>query len=833
MVSFVFPGQGSQAAGMGGSLFEEYPEITAAADEILGYSIRELCIEDPGARLGQTEFTQPALYVANALGFLKKVKDTGKRPDAVAGHSLGEYNALFAAGAFDFATGLKLVKKRGELMSRAAGGGMAAVVGLTEEGVAEVLRQQGLRSIDMANYNSPKQIVISGPRSDIEGAKPLFESVPGVVMYAVLKTSGAFHSRYMEAAAREFDAYLSDFTFGEITMPVLSNVHARPYRQGEIRRNLADQITHPVKWTESIRYLMGLGEQEFAEIGSGSVLTGLIRRIRAEAEPLVIPEEPALQTVSVGPPRASMPVRVEAAVPQEGRYADERTAEAAREPAIQTSSVEPPRASTTARVEAAVPQEGRYAEERTTEAAREPAVLAQVPGAFRIEAAGLGSEAFKRDYGVKYAYVQGGMYRGISSARMVIRMGKAGMLGFFGTDGLPPARIENAIRLIQRELPPGAPYGFNVVHRLSRPEEEEAVFDLLLAYGVRHAEVSSFISVTPSLVKFRAKGLRRDAAGKIVAQHTLIAKVSRPEVAEAFLRPAPERLLSELQAAGSITPEQAAMMREIPVADDLCVETEAGGVTEGGSSYALLPAIVHLRNRMMELHRYEKPVRIGAAGGIGAPEAAAAAFVLGADFIVTGSVNQLTVEAEISDAAKDLLQQAQVQDFQHAPIGELFEIGVRAPVLKKGLFYPARANKLYDLYRFYNSLDEIDDKNRQLIQDKYLGRSFEEVYRQLTAERSPGDIENMERNPKVKMAEVFKWYLGHAAFLAMNGDREHSVDYQIRSGPALGAFNAWVKGTPLELWRNRHADEIGEKLMQDTARLLGERVKNLLGNGLS
>src|SRR6516162_2607290 len=131
MTAFLFPGQGSQRKGMGSTLFEEFQEVTARADEILGYSIKELCLHDPHQQLGQTQFTQPALYVVNALSYLKKMKDGSKVPTYLAGHSLGEYNALFAAGVFDFETGLRLVKKRGELMSQATGGGMAAVIGFT------------------------------------------------------------------------------------------------------------------------------------------------------------------------------------------------------------------------------------------------------------------------------------------------------------------------------------------------------------------------------------------------------------------------------------------------------------------------------------------------------------------------------------------------------------------------------------------------------------------------------------------------------------------------------------------------------------------------------
>ncbi|MBP2630948.1 MAG: PfaD family protein [Firmicutes bacterium] len=284
MSVYIFPGQGSQSKGMGGSFFDEFKELVSQADEILGYSIKELCMNDQNLNLSQTQYTQPALYTVNALSYLKKIQENERKPDFVAGHSLGEYNALFAAGAFDFGTGLKLVKKRGELMSHAIGGGMAAIIGLNEEQIIDVLKENNLQSIDLANFNSQTQIVISGLKADIVKAQTIFEKIKDVQLFIVLKTSGAFHSRYMKESQEEFTVFLNDFTFSNLTIPVISNVHARPYKQSDVKNNLIEQITHPVKWSESIQYLMGVGETEFSEIGPGNVLTGLVRRIKKEVE---------------------------------------------------------------------------------------------------------------------------------------------------------------------------------------------------------------------------------------------------------------------------------------------------------------------------------------------------------------------------------------------------------------------------------------------------------------------------------------------------------------------------------------------------------------------
>ena len=199
-IAIMFPGQGSQEPGMGEGLFDLYPELVAQADEILGYSIKTLCLEDPAEQLSQTQYTQPALYTVNALSFLKQKQDApDQRPMFYLGHSLGEYNALFAADVFDFATGLRLVRERGALMAEARGGGMAAIIGLGAEQVASVLEKEGLSTIDIANMNTPEQTVISGLAEDINHVQDVFQAA-GARLCIPLKVSGAFHSIYMKVA---------------------------------------------------------------------------------------------------------------------------------------------------------------------------------------------------------------------------------------------------------------------------------------------------------------------------------------------------------------------------------------------------------------------------------------------------------------------------------------------------------------------------------------------------------------------------------------------------------------------------------------------------------
>lgn len=774
MKTFVFPGQGSQQKGMGGKeLFDQFGELTKVADSVLGYSIKKLCLEDPENQLGKTQYTQPALFTVNALLYLQKLYKSGKRPDFVAGHSLGEYNALFAAGAFDFETGLKLVQKRGLLMSQARGGGMAAVIGLAADRIEELIKENRLTGIAIANYNSPSQTVISGPGADITRLNSIFEPAGG--RYIPLNVSGAFHSHYMNDARKEFEEFLRSFTFSTaLAIPVISNINARPYSPEDVKSNLINQMTQPVRWIESVRYLMGQGDMEFEEVGPGNVLTRLIQVIKKETPPIssgqkaeTILEEKKEKTPSRD---AAPPEVVQAAEASPGEK---------RKRATQTESV-------------------------------------------RIAAEFLGDEEFKKDYGLRYAYVSGSMYRGIASKEIVVKMAKAGMMGFFGTGGLSLSDIERAIREIQKELPNGQAYGMNLLHNPGDPALEEKTVDLFLRYGIKTIEASAYMGITPSLVRYRGQGLRREE-NRVLTGNRIIAKVSRPEIAEAFLNPAPARIVERMVRENKIDGRQADLLKEIPMADDLCVEADSGGHTDGGVAYALMPAIRKLRDEAMKKYSNFKRIRVGAAGGIGTPEAAAAAFILGADFIVTGSINQCTVEAGTSDKVKDMLQQSNVQDTDYAPAGDMFEFGAKVQVLKKGVFFSARANKLYDLYLKHDSIDGIDENTRRQLQDKYFKRTFEEVYRDCRSSYSDHEIERAERNPRLKMAMIFKWYFEHATRLALQGTAGQEVNYQVQCSPAMGAFNSWVKGSAMENWRYRYVDKIALKLMNETAEVLNQR----------
>jgi len=279
MKTYIFPGQGSQYVGMGKPLFAEFPAYVEQASELLGYSISELCLADPNKQLNHTQFTQPALYVVSALAFLQQQKQQGAA-DYLAGHSLGEYAALFAAGAISFETGLKLVQKRGELMSKAAPGAMAAVLNISESNLKGALAESNLNAIDIANLNAPDQIVISGLAEDINQSQAFIEQLGG--LFIKLNTSGAFHSRYMAPAQTEFAEFIQGFEFKTLQTPVIANVTAQPYHHADIAQHLIAQITQPVQWTKSVEYLLSQGDMEFLEIGPKKVLTKLVQTIEKQ-----------------------------------------------------------------------------------------------------------------------------------------------------------------------------------------------------------------------------------------------------------------------------------------------------------------------------------------------------------------------------------------------------------------------------------------------------------------------------------------------------------------------------------------------------------------------
>lgn len=486
---------------------------------------------------------------------------------------------------------------------------------------------------------------------------------------------------------------------------------------------LARQICSPVRWTETVRYLMGKGEFTFEELGPGSVLGKLVATTRAEAQPLPVAQP--------GPaPAAPVPA---------------------------------------------------------------PAPVGGVPAPDLAGPQSLGAAAFRERYGLRHACIAGAMYGGVSGPELLVRLAKSGGMGFLGTGGLPLEEVASALDALRRELGTDLPYGANLLHQYADPQRESALVELFLRAGVRTVEASGFERITPALVRYRLGGGR------------VLAKVSGTEMAAAFLDPAPPALVWQLVEEGQVSAQDAERFARLPMADDLCVEVGAGWYDAPGTLATVLPAVLRLRDARGGAG---PRIHVGAAGGIGTPEAAAAAFVLGADYLLTGSINQCTPQAATSEAVKDLLQELDVHDTALAPAAEGFERGMRAQVAARGVLLPAKAGTLHELWRRHGSFDEIAPATRHRIETKFLHGTFQEA-----AAGSGTDA-------KRQLAAGFRCYLDRGFDLARRGVPDRRADYLVYCGPAMGAFNSWVAGTALEPWRSRDVDTITAHLMSGTAALL-------------
>jgi trans-AT polyketide synthase, acyltransferase and oxidoreductase domains len=451
-------------------------------------------------------------------------------------------------------------------------------------------------------------------------------------------------------------------------------------------------------------------------------------------------------------------------------------------------------------------------------------VAAEVP-ALRLESPG--DAGFMADHGLRYPCMSGAMANGIGSVEIVEAMGRAGFLGSFGAAGLAPAVVERAIDRIQRELGGHTPYAVNLIHSPGEPALEASIVDLFLRRRVRLVEASAFLSLTLPVVRYRVMGIRREESGRIVAPNRIIAKVSRVEVASKFMAPPPDRFLRELVAAGDITPEQAEWAGRIPMAEDITAEADSGGHTDNQPAIVLLPTMLALRDRMQAQHGYDRPLRVGAAGGISTPWAAAAALAMGAAYLVTGSVNQSCIEAGTSDAVRRMLAQAQQADVAMAPAADMFEMGVKVQVLKRGTLFAMRAARLYELYRAHECLEDIPADERANLEKTIFRAPIASIWEQTQEyfrKRDPTRIERAEREPKQKMALVFRWYLGMSSQWANGGDPSRSVDYQVWCGPAMAAFNDWVRGSFLERPEERRVATVALNILYGAAVLTRARI---------
>lgn len=445
----------------------------------------------------------------------------------------------------------------------------------------------------------------------------------------------------------------------------------------------------------------------------------------------------------------------------------------------------------------------------------------------------LGDRSFLAAHGCRFPYVVGEMARGIASPEMVIASARAGLMTFFGSAGLTISVIDEAIGQIQAALGPDTPnWGANLIHSPAESHLEMDFAELMLSRGVRNVSASAFMRLSPAVVLLAAKGLTRGPDGAIHRRTHIFAKVSRVEVARPFLSPAPEPMLAQLVASGQITRAEADLARLVPVAEDLTVEADSGGHTDNRPLPVLLPLMVALAEEVSAEFAYAEPPRVGAGGGLGTPAALASAFAAGAAFVLTGSVNQCTVESALSLDGRELLAQASMTDVAMAPAADMFEMGVEVQVLKRGTLFAQRGKELYKAFRAYPSLEAMPAEERLALEKKVLGRSVDEIWtdtKSFFEDRDPVQIERAEGDPKHKMALVFRWYLFMGAQWARSGEVSRRADYQIWCGPSMGAFNEWVKGSFLEPVENRTVVQIALNLLEGAAHVTRANQLRLAG----
>lgn len=462
--------------------------------------------------------------------------------------------------------------------------------------------------------------------------------------------------------------------------------------------------------------------------------------------------------------------------------------------------------------------------ELTLENGRAVHVPAVAPAAF-------GDKKFLEDHRLSYPYMAGAMAHGISSVELVVALARAGMLASYGAAGLPIERIAADLDRLLAACD-GCTFAVNFIHQPQEPQQEEALADLLLAKNIRLVEASAFMKLSKALVRYRVKGLRRAADGRIEAPHQLIGKVSRLEVARHFWSPPPRALLDELLREGQITAEEHALAAHIPVAVDVTVEADSGGHTDNRPLVTLLPQMLALREELQQRFAYASELRLGAAGGIATPHAALAAFAMGAAYIVTGTINQSCVESGTSAAVREMLAHTEQGDITMAPAADMFEMGVKVQVLKRGTMFAMRAQKLYEIYRLYPDLAAIPPKERALLEESYFRQPLEKAWQDTVAyfnRRDPAQIARAEAQPRHKMALLFRSYLGQASHWATGGVADRKIDYQVWCGPAMPAFNDWVKGSCLEAVSNRRAALVALNLLYGAAVLQRLHVARLQG----
>lgn len=422
----------------------------------------------------------------------------------------------------------------------------------------------------------------------------------------------------------------------------------------------------------------------------------------------------------------------------------------------------------------------------------------------------LGSRSFKEEYETSYAYVVGGIRDGISSVTMMKSLEKGNILGFLGTKGLSLQETQQIIESALREVKQDK-LGVHITCDVLQPEYSDEKLQLIIKYNINRLQISGFQKPTEKLYEYRIHNIRQ----RENASDKLLVCVNNRKATEEFMKPIPKYFIQMQMQLGNIDSKEAEFLSKIPLCDDICIENDGLGVNHFG----WISSFKKLNHDMSESYGMKKRVRIGICGNIGNPQMLAVAFFSGADFVMTSTINQCTLEADTSERVKELLQEAKENDFLFAPTDNLFEFGEKKSILKKGTLYAVRAQKVYDIYLKYSSLEEIPDEQEELL-EYYFGISLEQMYQSIVRRVSNREKILIGEQPKYKLGVVLKEYLQLCFIQVKIGEKDWEINYGIEVGSELADMNRWLEGTDLETWKQRKVTIIAKRMMDEGADLL-------------
>lgn len=713
-----------------------------------------------GAPLKLTSLSHPLIFMLQyAMG--KTLLDEGLRPDGILGVSLGEWVAASLCGIISPEEALCSIHEQVHLLERTCHAGGMLVILAPKSRIIEDLSP--LATCEIAAELSDQHVIIAGSEHELEFLSKK-ASARGFMSIS-LPVEYGFHSPLIDSAETGFRPLMEKVKIDQPTIPFYSSRSASRLQSLD-RDHFWRVVRDPMYVQQTISTMLQNTSSICVDLSPQGSLATLLRKGSSTG---------THQVFDIMTPFGHDQQKFEVALNAGHKVQKHRSS-------VNHHSYKSSHQATLSRT--------------------------------------LGDKTFRQDHHIEAPIMAGAMYKGIASANLVIAMSQSGLIGSLGTGGLDLDQVESSLKHIRSNIGPDRMFAVNHLSQPGKAHEEERRVDLWLQHGIKLIEAAAFVSISPALVRYRILGLLRDGRD-VICSHRIMAKVSDPRVAKAFMSPPPPPIIQNLRKGGQITSEQAEMAAKIPMADSLTVESDSGGHTSQGLPAILIPTIRRLRDLLMREHQYRKKIFIGAAGGIGTPEAISSAFVLGADYVVTGSINQSCIEAATSPRVKEILGGVGIEDTEYAPAADMFEIGGKVQVVKKGLLFAARANRLQGLYHHFDSLDALPLLMQRQIQEKFFKRSFEEVWREVEAHlnKKPNRQELPAISQKSKMALIFKWYFAWTTKLAIQGSLESPADYQIHCGPAMGAFNAWAKGTKFHHIDQRRVGIINHHLMEEAERI--------------